>query len=365
MTGSTALAAEAPLRVGFVGAGLVVQAIHIPTLSRMRGEFEIAVVHGQTADSARRTAERAGARWTTSVDAVLDDPDIDVVAVCTPRELHAEHVIAAMRAGKKAVLCEKPLTGSVEQAEAIRAVSEETGVPVIVAAMHVHDPAWAESRNMVDALAPTVSAVRSNIVLPPTGLFVGLSTQFTPPAQGPGLDDQLDDRELAALSVRTGVLELGTHDIPMIRRFLPDWRDARVVSAAPVAPFGYDITVRAGDRVATLLALLHDQWRSRWEFEAISPAGVLRLDFTPSWVHAGSGIAHLDDGGSTSRTVGPRDANGYEGEWLTVRRAVRESDSMIAELRQAVDDITFAIDLTEQATELLLTGPVLTGAEQR
>ena len=41
---------------------------------------------------------------------LLDDPEIDVVDICTPPALHAEMVVGCMRAGKH-VICEKPFTG--------------------------------------------------------------------------------------------------------------------------------------------------------------------------------------------------------------------------------------------------------------
>src|SRR5215207_1576929 len=86
-------------------------------------------------DIASSVAARLGARWSTSIDELLDDPQVDVVAICSPHQFHAAQVIAACRAGKKAVLCEKPFAMSGEEASEIAAVSIETGVPIMVGAM--------------------------------------------------------------------------------------------------------------------------------------------------------------------------------------------------------------------------------------
>ncbi len=50
----------------------------------------------------------SGLKKYTSLDAVLNDPDIDAVDICLPTDLHASTAIAALRAGKD-VLVEKPM----------------------------------------------------------------------------------------------------------------------------------------------------------------------------------------------------------------------------------------------------------------
>ncbi len=57
---------------------------------------------------------------------LLDRDDIDMVAICLPPSVHKEVAIAAMRKGK-AVLCEKPMAASLEEADEMIRVSQETG----------------------------------------------------------------------------------------------------------------------------------------------------------------------------------------------------------------------------------------------
>ena len=61
-----------------------------------------------------------------SYEAMLADPDIDVILVATPNHLHKPESIAAMRAGKH-VLCEKPVMMNSAELVEVMEVAKETG----------------------------------------------------------------------------------------------------------------------------------------------------------------------------------------------------------------------------------------------
>jgi predicted dehydrogenase len=67
----------------------------------------------------------------TDLDALLKRPDIHVVSVCSYPSQHVPHLIAAARAGKHIIL-EKPLTLSLEDANAIMQAVEKAGVKTCV-----------------------------------------------------------------------------------------------------------------------------------------------------------------------------------------------------------------------------------------
>src|SRR4029078_5762233 len=98
--------------VGFLCAGLVTQAIHLPVLAGIADRFHVVSVMDIDAGVAERVAARCGATFTTEADAIVEDPHVDVVVVCSPDAMHAEQVVAACQSGKLAVLCEKPLAVS-------------------------------------------------------------------------------------------------------------------------------------------------------------------------------------------------------------------------------------------------------------
>ena len=105
---------------------------------------------------ASRTAERASAyaaEWKIprahgTYEALLADPEIDVVYLSLPNALHAPWTIRAVEAGKH-VLCEKPLAVSVEEVDAVIAASSKAGVVVAEAFMYRHHPQTAKVRQIV------------------------------------------------------------------------------------------------------------------------------------------------------------------------------------------------------------------------
>ena len=98
------------IRVGLVGCGFVAE-LHMYAYRRVYGvDVEVSAVAARgdhVTEFARKHQIPASYR---SFDEVIADPSIDVVDICTPPNLHASMIVAAMRAGKH-VICEKPFAG--------------------------------------------------------------------------------------------------------------------------------------------------------------------------------------------------------------------------------------------------------------
>ncbi len=337
------------LGVGFLGAGPVTQAIHLPTLARLGDDFRVTHVSDIDLDVARFVADRVGARPSTSIDDLLNDPAVDVVAVCSPHQFHAAQVIAACQAGKRAVLCEKPFAMSGEEASEIAAVSARTAVPIVVGAMHTFDPGWEAVAQHWGGFAGSVHTVRSSIVLPPNPRMEDFATEvITRPSPPPARD--LGDPEVQAAMLSGGVMGLAIHDLPLVRRFLPHVDDLRVLSAHALAPFGYQIVVAAAGVRVELHAAMTATWRAEWVLEAFSDEQALRVDFTPSYVPAGSATATLRTADSAT-TFGPFQHNGYEGEWRRLA-AIVHGKSPVPDSAALIDDLRFALAVAEQSAAL-------------
>lgn len=339
-----------PLGVGFAGAGPVTQAIHLPTLAHLPDLFAPVCVMDVNVDLAASVAAGAGARHTASLEALLADPTVDVVAICSPQQFHADQAIAAMRAGKKAVLCEKPLANSADEARAIVEVSAETGVPVIVGTMHVFDPAWRALQETLGDLPSRARSIRSSIVLPLNDRFENWATEVTGrPEMAFSMPAEMTPDMIRHL-FHSLVLGLAVHDLPLVRTFLPDWRDLEIWSARQLAPFGYLIAGQAGGRAVQLVGTMHGHGEAYWDLEVVTDAEVLRIRFTPSYVHGGSAVATVTDASGVVRQIGPFDRNGYVEEWRTVYAAVHGDAGVTPTLPTIADDFDFVMDVAIKAS---------------
>ena len=103
------------LRVGIVGCGAVARH-HVPALRAARGVQLTAAF-----DLDEAAAAGTGARVAGSLDELIEA--VDLVAVCTPPEHHADVAVVALEAGRK-LFVEKPLATTLADADRILAAGE-------------------------------------------------------------------------------------------------------------------------------------------------------------------------------------------------------------------------------------------------
>lgn len=333
--------------VGIIGTGPVTQGLHLPTLMRLLDRFRVVHIAGQTASTTAHVAAWHGARAGTDVDALLADPAVEVVAINSPSDLHADHAIAALEAGK-AVLVEKPLATSADDAQRILDCARRTGGHVQVGTMHVYDPAWqaALARHRDHMAAATM--IRSTIVLPPNPLFEDWSGQIIGRKGYPPPFD-LSVAPVRAAIMRATILGLAVHELPLIREIVPDWGDLRVLSARPLPPFAYDIHLAVGGRLVQLTATLHTHRWSEWSMAFLGADAEVRVDFTPSYVPAGSGRVTLVSESGTA-IVPPVTANGYLAQWVQLHDVVCAGAAPLHGLAAAVEDIDLALTLADRCS---------------
>jgi predicted dehydrogenase len=116
------------VRWGIIGTAKIARNFFLPAVREAGGEA--AAVAGRDRDRVTRWAADNGVeRAVVGYQGLIDDPGIDALYIPLPNSMHGGWTIRALRAGK-AVLCEKPLTGSVAETEQVLAVARETGTPL-------------------------------------------------------------------------------------------------------------------------------------------------------------------------------------------------------------------------------------------
>jgi len=114
------------LRTAIFGTGFMGR-VHLEAVRRVES-VEAAAIVGRNEEATRKLGTAfALPTITTDFHAVLRDPSIDAVHICTPNAQHRSMAKDALEAGKH-VICEKPLTTTVAESEELVALAGKKGV---------------------------------------------------------------------------------------------------------------------------------------------------------------------------------------------------------------------------------------------
>jgi predicted dehydrogenase len=118
------------LRVGVIGVGWGAM-VQVPAF-RAAGGYEVAALCSRRAERAAEAGARLGIEdVSTDWERFVRRPDLDIISVCTPTDLHHEQVLGAISAGKH-VLCEKPVALDSGQAAEMADAADAAGVATAV-----------------------------------------------------------------------------------------------------------------------------------------------------------------------------------------------------------------------------------------
>lgn len=126
------------VKVGLIGCGQAAVRGHLPALRYLR-DAKVVAVADIDSNRLKRVADRFGIpRRYTGSSQLLDDPDVEAVAVCVPTKFHVEVALAVLDAGKHLFL-EKPLALSLDECDQlIQHAKRSSGITMIGFNMRWH-----------------------------------------------------------------------------------------------------------------------------------------------------------------------------------------------------------------------------------
>ena len=108
-------------------------------------QAQVIGIASRSAQAAESAAKQLGLpKYFASYEAALQDPEVDVIYNALPNHLHVEWSIRAMHAGKH-VLCEKPISLTLEGCRLLMEARDQAGVMIGEAFMIRHHRQWARA----------------------------------------------------------------------------------------------------------------------------------------------------------------------------------------------------------------------------
>ena len=137
------------LRWGILSTAKINNALISPI--KWAGRSELVAVASRNLERATAYAkEKDIPKAHGSYEALLADPEIDVVYISLPNTLHREWTIKAAEAGKH-VLCEKPIVPTMAELDQVEAAAKANDVTVFEAFMYLHHPQTLKIKEMIQS----------------------------------------------------------------------------------------------------------------------------------------------------------------------------------------------------------------------
>jgi inositol 2-dehydrogenase len=202
------------INIGVVGLGRLGRVYASYLAHRVSSAKLVAVADSHSGVAETLARELEVPRWYKSHAELLEDKNVDAVAVLTSTKSHKEVVIDAARAGK-AIFCEKPIAMSVEEAEEMLAAVAKAGVPFQPGFQRRFDPGYIAAKRQIEEGTigtPVVVTSTSRDPFRP-------SLEFCDPRVSGGL-----------------IADMGIHDFDLARWFMGDVKSVYATGAALAYP---------------------------------------------------------------------------------------------------------------------------------
>ena len=133
------------IRFALVGCGRIAQrhGEHINNYGTLSAVCDIDLI------KAKKLGEKYNARYYSNIEEMLENENIDVVTICSPNGLHAEHSILSLNSGFH-VLCEKPMAINVYDCGEMIKAAESANKRLFAIKQNRFNPPVAELKRLID-----------------------------------------------------------------------------------------------------------------------------------------------------------------------------------------------------------------------
>jgi myo-inositol 2-dehydrogenase/D-chiro-inositol 1-dehydrogenase len=192
-----------PITIGIIGAGRIGK-LHAEHLVYRIPGARVAAISDIRVEAAQECAARLGiARAEADPCAIMEDPSIDAVVICSSTNTHAQMIEEAAAAGKH-IFCEKPIDFSLARIDSSLAAVERAGVKLQIGFNRRFDANFARIRQAVAEGrigAPHILRITSRDPAPPPISYIQVSG-------GIFLDMTIHDFDMARFVVGSEVEEV-------------------------------------------------------------------------------------------------------------------------------------------------------------
>ena len=117
------------LNCAFIGFGKSTMRYHLPYVLHRKDRWHVAHIYRRSAKPEEQSPQYSHIHFTSDLDEVLNDPQVQLVIVCTHADSHFDYAKRALEAGKN-VLVEKPFTPTLAEAKTLFALAKSKGLTV-------------------------------------------------------------------------------------------------------------------------------------------------------------------------------------------------------------------------------------------
>jgi scyllo-inositol 2-dehydrogenase (NAD+) len=245
-----------PIRCAVLGLGRLGM-IHVKNLAGKISGAQLVHVVDPLERRAEQVAREFGVpKWSKDPGAVFEDPSVDAVVIVTSTSTHAEMIALAAKSGKH-IFTEKPITQTLEEADAVIRLIRDNNVVCQVGFMRRFDPAFMEARRRI--LAGEIGKpiyfkglTRDN---PPGKYPISPPIEFIKHSGGIFLDLSIHDFDLARYLMGSEVQSVRANGKVLVHSFMEECNDvdqaitylqfdsgaAGDIESSRNSPYGFDV----------------------------------------------------------------------------------------------------------------------------